>query len=180
MSRFLSSKRGIELSVNMMVVLILTIVVFGFGIRLAFRLAQQGNDITDKTFDKLDQQIFEMSCASAQKVCLPAETKTTEGDKPLYFNLVVENIYGEQRSFTMAVTTGTFVDKTGQTGTFDPKLLFVPAQRQITLAGRKAQNFAIAVQSKGAAKGMYSFTVGITDDTTSQAYVSPLKFYVKV
>ena len=181
------NKRGIELAVNFLVMLIMGITIFAFGIRFAYKLFAQGNELTSDVYKQYSKQIEGLACASAEKVCLPTKTLTIDGTKPAIFGLVIENVLGSQETFHVKVTEGKFVAKGSSAGAeFNAetaKIQFLPKSddplSEITLQAKEKQSVGIIVQASGAEAGTYSFNVNVKRGNSD--YVpTPFKIYVKV
>ena len=181
------NKRGIELAVNFLVMLMLGIVIFAFGIRFAYKLFAQGNELTSDAYKQYSKQIDDLACASAEKVCLPTKTLTIDGTKPAIFGLVIENVLGNSETFLVEVREGKFVAKGSSEGAdFNAetaKLQFLPKSddplSEITLQAKEKQSVGIIVQASGAEAGTYSFNVNVKRGNSD--YVpTPFKIYVKV
>lgn len=184
------NKRGIELAVNFLVMLMLGIVIFAFGIRFAYKLFAQGNELTSDAYKQYSRQIEDLACASAEKVCLPTKTLTIDGTKPAIFGLVIENVLASDQTFKVKVTPTNFVAKGSQAGTpfqaggEGDKIQFLPKEDDplstITLQSKEKQSVGIVVQASGAEAGTYSFKVEVLRSDGSSYTTSPFKIYVKV
>ena len=185
-------KKGIELSVNFIVMLILAIVLFGFGLYFARELFSASGEITEQAFEKFDKEVENLACATADKVCIPVSTKSTGGGNHVVMAVMVENVLGERRDFQIYAVPSIHVDKTGNEQPFDAaKLLVSPSQanpRIIPLENREKRAIGIAVQPVGVGSGTYAFNVYVDYEdgggtfTTRGQYTGgrPLKFYVVV
>jgi len=182
-------KKGIELSVNFFVMLILAIVLFGFGIYFASTLFKTGGLITEQAFEKFDAQIENLACSTADKVCIPVSTKSIGGGNHVIMAIVVENVLGERRDFEIYAEPSAYVDKGGEERPFDAAKLLVspsPAKRRVLpLENREKKSVGIAVQPVGVGSGTYAFNVWVSYKNRDGAYESytdgrPAKFYVVV
>jgi len=184
------NKRGIELAVNFLVMLMLGIVIFAFGIRFAYKLFAQGNELTSDAYKQYSKQIEGLACASAEKVCLPTKTLTIDGTKPAIFGVVIENVLTSEQTFNVKVTPTNFVAKGSpgrsvafQAGEEDDKIQFLPKPTDplstITLQSKEKQSVGIVIQANGAEAGTYSFTVEVLREGSSYT-TTPFKIYVKV
>ena len=64
------NKRGIELSLNFLVVLIISIVIFGFGVKFIYNLSSQATDLQQLTIGDLDERIGNLACEGSDRVCV--------------------------------------------------------------------------------------------------------------
>ncbi len=188
------SKKGIELSVNFIVMLILAIVLFGFGIYFASTLFAKSGSITEQAFDKFDAQIEGLACGTADKVCVPVSTRTQEGGQAVVMGVVVENVLGRTIDFRIwGVPSSIYVDKAGveqSTAGMESKLLVSPAvdnQRTVSLNNRERRSLGVAIQPQGVPSGTYPFNIYVEyDDEFSvpeaRSYTDgrPIKVYVVV
>lgn len=170
------NKKGIELSVNFIVMMILAIVVFGFGIKFAKDIFVKSNEMADLTYKDIDRQMQEISCATAERVCLPSQTKTIEGGKPAIFGMVIENVLDDgDNNFFIEVSPA----EQNDAGKFD----FLPKSgetRGIEIKPKEVYRTGIAVGNKGTAESgkTYAFVAKVKNREID--YVNPIVFYVKV
>lgn len=186
----MSNKKGIELSVNFIVMLILAIVLFGFGLYFAGSLFEKSESITEKTFEDFDRQTEDLACSTAEKVCIPTTTKSVGGEGYVIVSIIVENVLGEKREFQLQAEPSVYVNKQGKEQIFDKrKLLISPDKtntRRILLDNRERKRMGIAVEPKGMPSGTYAFNLYVEyKDKASGNFVSytddrPMKFYVVV
>lgn len=183
------TKKGIELSVNFMVMLILAIVLFGFGMYFARELFTTSGGITERAFDEFDQQIEDLACSSADKVCVPVSTKSVGGDGYAIMGIVVENVLGERREFEIFAEPSTYVDKNGNEKPFNAANIQISPgaanKRILPIENREKKAIGIAVQPVGMPSGTYAFSVFVNYEDASGVFTSytdgrPLKFYVVV
>lgn len=170
------NKRAIELSVNMFVMLTIAIVVFSFGIKFAKDMFSTSSELAEMSFKDADRAIQDLACASAERVCLPASTKTLDGTKPAYFGVVIENVLSDapEHDFTITLT-----DANGQCP--DNKLQTLPkcgVPRPEKIKAKEKAKIGIAVVNQGADPGPYIYKVTVKKGNDN--YVSPLLFYINV
>jgi hypothetical protein len=72
---FLKSRRSIELSLSFIVVLIISIVILGFGIKFITDLSSRAIDISQISQDDLDRRMANLLCESSERVCVSAPRK---------------------------------------------------------------------------------------------------------
>ncbi|HIH37473.1 hypothetical protein J4460_08505 [Candidatus Woesearchaeota archaeon] len=104
------NKRGIELSVNFLVMLILAIVVFGFGIKLVYSMFSSSMNKIESLDQNSEQQIMSM-LSSGKKVAIPIYKKTTVRGKPVVFGVGIYNSLegqGSDDEFVVRVGDGTY------------------------------------------------------------------------
>lgn len=97
------NKRGIELSVNFLVVLIISIAVIGFGIRFTYKLVGETSELQKASGQELDQKIGELLCADDLKVCVGIERKKVSRGKADLFGVKILNIEDSDKTFDVYV-----------------------------------------------------------------------------
>ena len=173
-------KGAIELSVNFLVIIIISIVIFGFGVYFVSKLSATASDLTQMTASELDQKIANLVCEGYDRVCISTEKKTITKKNFAVFGIKIFNI-GPKQSFT--VTVGS----TKRIG-FD-KIEYLAASSELTINPtsrppfeidqNNEKNIAIGVQVNPSAKpGIYILNVEIK--VGSNQYVPIQKLYVEV
>jgi len=167
--RLFKSKRALQISINFIVMLIMAVVIFGFGLYFASTLFAKGGDISEQAFDKFDQQIEDLTCGSASKVCVPVQTKEAIGGDPVIFGIIIENVV-ETAHFIISVEPSSYVNKLGKRediGDWSGNFLFKPTAeepRELKIKYREKRNLGVAIQPEGAQSGTYAFTIKIQYD----------------
>src|SRR3989338_10725537 len=90
------NKKAIELSLNFMVILIISIIIFGFGIRFISKLSSEAIDLTEITIDDLDERISDVVCEGSDRVCIGRERMTIRKKEVDIFGLKILNILDSQ------------------------------------------------------------------------------------
>lgn len=83
-------KRGFELSVSFIVILIITLVVFAFGIRFAYTLFNKSEELV-KQFDEQTEREIEQILFAGNIVAIPHDVKETNTRQTVYFALGILN-----------------------------------------------------------------------------------------
>ena len=96
-------KKGIELSLNFLVTIIIALVILGYGIRFLYNIASEATKIDVITTDQLDKRIGELLCDSSERVCIGVDKKTIERGKFDVFGIKIVNIQ-DARNFELNVT----------------------------------------------------------------------------
>lgn len=114
------SKKGFELSINFLVILILTVATFGGGLILARKMFSSAGDIKDKISDQQEKQIQEMMLNGDELVVLPVNKKTLSMNSHGVVGLGINNVLksnGISKSNTFRVgvklSTVQFKDQAG-------------------------------------------------------------------
>jgi|FLOH01.1.fsa_nt_gi hypothetical protein len=96
------NKKGFELSINMIVVIILSIVIIGFGIMIFNQIINKGYDLqTDldkKTQDELDRLMDDGGL-----VVMPGPIQEANLGDYVYFPIGITNDFASQESFTITI-----------------------------------------------------------------------------
>lgn len=202
------NKRGIELSVNFLVVLIISIAVIGFGIRFTYKLVAETSQLQKMSGQELDEKIGELLCAGDLQVCVGIERRKIPRGKVDVFGLKILNVIETTPESTFQVVirkcryaNGNSLEDCLATSPQPlnsiPKILPVsspsdltPYQRIIEKLKRKEESrIAIGVEvNKGAKSGTYVLDLDVysppNDDLignpSKNRYVTTKKLYVEV
>jgi len=174
------NKKAIELSLNFIVVIIISIIIFGFGVRFISRLASEATELQDITIDELDQRIGNLVCEGSDRVCIGIDRKIIKRTRFEVFALKIINIFDDQ-SFDITVSRPT---PSGYTRNKVPiqtdNLIWTPKERSIFIERNEEKNLGIGVQVPSiAVSGTYIFNIEIMTSDGRQ-YASIQKLYVDV
>ena len=97
-------KKGIELSINFIVVFILAITIFGFGLRFAYTMLGGAEDLTKVAEDELDERIEEILCPGDARVCFGTSTRTLRRGTHDIFGVRVLNVLNVDAPVEFTVT----------------------------------------------------------------------------
>jgi len=184
-------KRAMELPLNFIVILIISLIIFGFGIAFISTLSSQAKDIADLTFDELDQRISDVICEGSERVCIGIDRKKILKKEFGVFGLKIFNILepplgksGQDFDIMVAPSNplGFTKDKTPITGI---PLLINPASRTVPIKQNEEAVIGIGIQvPSDAVSGTYIFNVEIKTFIEAEAkdkeYVPIQKLYVDV
>jgi len=142
----LKNKKSIELSLNFMVIIIISIVIFGFGMVFLSKLASQAEDIRKLTLNQIDGRISSLICEGSDRVCIAVTSKSIQRSKFGIFGVKIFNIL-ETQDFQIEVKPsnplGFKQDNTPITG---PPLIINPLSRTINIGQNEEKDFGIGVQ----------------------------------
>lgn len=184
----MSNRKGVELSINFLVIMIISLIVFGFGIYFINRLSSQATDIADITFGELDQRIGELICEGSAKVCIGIERQVIRKGKLGVFGLKILNIEDTQQfEVTVLPSNPMGYDSKNKpiqgTGSFTGLLVTPPTYatgRAVSIERNEEESIGIGVQvPKDAPPGTYIFNVDIKD-VAGTVYSKTQKIYVDV
>lgn len=173
-------KKGIELSLNFLVILIISIVLFGFGVKFISRLSSEATQLQDLTLGELDERIGNLVCEGSDRVCIGIDRKTIKRAKFDVFGLKIINILDSQ-NFDVTVTrpTPSGYTKTKQEIQAD-NLVWNPKSRSIFIEKNEEKTVGIGIQvPANAVSGTYIFNVDIKI-SDGKPYSAAQKLYVDV
>ncbi|MFO8016226.1 MAG: hypothetical protein R6U32_03920 [Candidatus Woesearchaeota archaeon] len=134
----MANRKGIQLSINFLVTLIIAIVVFGMGIYLATMIFGGGGDVAEKKFEDFDRQVGELSCYAADNVCVHKKSVTIRRGNFRSLAVTIKNALKEEKQFKLIVSNTKMIDSAGETSTddFDKLKLFGLEEGRIELMDR--------------------------------------------
>lgn len=173
------SKRAIELSLDFIVIIIIALVIFSFGVWFISNLSKEAADLTELTTDQLDEMIKSLACSGYDRVCTPESSKTISRKKFGVFGINIFNVLNDQ-NFDIIVSYPNPLGYTkSQQPITGPPLTIYPASRKVFIKQNDEAKIAIGVQvPENAKSGQYIFNVEIRQ--SGSRYVDLQKFYVEV
>ncbi len=174
------NKKSIELSLNFLVVIILTLVIFGFGVLFISKLSKEVTDIRELTFKDLDEKISDLACDGSARVCIGTDRKTIQKKSYDIFGVKIVNVINDQNFEITVSYPNPLGYKKDNTPITNPPLILNPtAPRTVAIKKNEEAKIGIAVEvPANAISGTYIFNVQIK--TASGLYVPIQKFYVEV
>ena len=136
-------KAAIELSMNFLVMMIIAITIFAFGVQFVYRISSQAIELKDLTADELDARVDDLLCSSSSKVCIGKDTQTVQRGEFKAYGIKVLNVENEQ-DFTIKVTQPT-------TPITNPEIGFKKDGTAITLSQAAGRNIDFAPQDRSIA-----------------------------
>jgi len=173
-------KKAIELSLNFIVILIISIVIFGFGVQFIKRLSSQATELQDITTAELDDRIGNLVCEGSDRACLGIDRKTIKRTKFDAFGLKIINILDSQ-NFDVIVSrpTPSGYTKTKQEIPSDA-LIWNPKSRSVFIDKNEEKIMGIGIQvPANAVSGTYIFNVNI-QTADGKPYSATQKLYIDV
>ena len=174
------NKRAIELSLNFIVILIISIVIFGFGVRFISKLSSQATELQEITTSELDERIGNLVCEGSDRVCVGIDRRTIRRTKFDVFGLKIINILDTQGfDITVARPVPSGYTKNKAEIQSD-NLIWNPKSRTVFIEKNEEKNLGIGVQvPANAVSGTYIFDVKIQAQD-GKAYSQVQKLYVDV
>ena len=181
----MSNKKGIELSMNFIVILIISIIIFGFGVRFIYTLSSKATELQGLTLGELDDRIGNLICEGSDRVCVGQDKKTIQRGKFDVFGLKIINILDNEKEFSIEIkpTSSLFLGFQKDKSQIPPDkpLTVIPQLRPATIEKNEERNFGIGVQvPSDAVAGTYIFNINVTIGLTGAEYVKVQKLYVDV
>jgi len=174
------NKKAFELSINFIVILIISIVIFGFGIKFIGNLMKGVDDLSKLTESDFNANMERMLCDSSEKTCVGISRKEIRVNKVKFFTFGVLNINEQTTDFYIDVEQA---DPYGD----GPDRINSRLSNELTLDPNEQDNVVIAVQVPGGTdKGTYVLNVYVCDEQSScqeysdNRYGKTKKLYVTV
>jgi len=166
-SFFKMNKRGIELSVNFLVVIIVAIVMFIMGITLFYTVFNKANDYEKQISDQMRRRI-ESLLSQGKIIAIPDTQKEIERGDTNSFAIGVSNELKINSEFFLEVRNDSFIDENDVEGHFflDGWNLQYNEFGLIQKDNYKANLILISVP-KNVAKGTYIFNVYVCNNTVN-------------
>ena len=176
----LGKKAAIELSLNFIVVLIISIILFGFGVRFISKISSEAIDITKITEKELDERIGDLICEGSDRVCIGTDRKTIKRAQFDVFGVNMLNILDSQL-FTVTVSRPAPPGYTrNRQAIQSDSLAWNPKARDIFIEKNEGKNLGIGIQvPANAVSGTYIFNVEIKS-ADGKLYSNVQKMYVDV
>lgn len=176
----MDNKKSIELSLNFIIVLILSIILFGFGVSFISRLSSQATELQEITTGELDERIGNLVCEGSDRVCIGIDRKTIRRTKFDVFGVKITNILDTQNfDILVARPTPSGYTKTKQDIPSD-SLLWNPQSRSVLIEKNEEKILGIGVQVPASAvSGTYIFDIKI-QTADGKPYSATQKLYVDV
>tara|TARA_Y100000310_G_scaffold341339_1_gene440172 strand:+ start:367 stop:906 length:540 start_codon:yes stop_codon:yes gene_type:complete len=177
------NKKAIALSINFLVVIIISLVVFGSGIAFLYKLMGSAEEYKKTLDSKTEEQLRRLLVDQGQKVALPTQAVYTEPGKVVSFGIGILNIleknYGTK--FKIKVSPSIAVDEKKKKKLALPGkewLLYISGPYVIKENDHKMVPIGIVVP-KTAKKGTYIFNAQVLDEN-GKIYDNIKKFNVVV
>ncbi len=176
------NKRAIELSLNFIVIIVITLIIFGFGVNFISRLSSQATELQEMTVSELDERIGSLICESSDRVCVGIDRKTiSKGDFGI-FGLKILNIV-ENENFEVIIKNPEnylgYKKDGNEIAVSNPKLIVNPAARSVNIKKNEERDLGIGIEvPDNAVPGTYILNVEIKN--AGALYGTVQKLYVDV
>lgn len=185
--RMRRNKKGFELSINMLVVIILSLAMLGLGVMLITQFFHQSLDIQKRISEQEEDQINSM-LNRGERVALPINIKTIPRGEVNVFGLGVLNILDNTTTFEIEIDFQNMkvFDKQGtdllqsDTGAEINKVAIISEREEISLKPNEQGLVNIFIKvDKAAPRGTYIYPVRLKQKN-GQYYGNPVKFTIVV
>jgi hypothetical protein len=174
------NKKAFELSINFIVILIISIVIFGFGIKFVSNLMQGVNDLNKLTNSDFEANMERILCDSSEKTCVGISRKEIRPNKVAFFTFGVLNTNEQITDFYIDIEQAEPYDN-------HPDEIKYQLNNELTLDPFEQNNVVIAVQVPGGTKkGTYVLNVYVCSEQSSceegsnNRYSKTKKLYIEV
>jgi hypothetical protein len=170
-------KASIQLSVNFLVILIISIVILGLGFVLVNRMVGTGDDKITQMDDRLRVQIENLLVRENRLVAIPTVEKNINRGKGDFFGIGVMNLEIEKQFFKVNLTFHEAYRKNGEIMNI---VLSTPSQtpnswiklvekEPFEIKGRDKYVFSAGIQvpKQNVIQGLYVFNVSVTNGTNN-------------
>jgi len=170
-------RRGVELSVNFIVGLILAIAVLTAGLFLLGKIGNNSESILETYRTQYMKDMEKLACPSEEYVCIGTVKRDTSIGRAVGYTLRVLNAEDTAKTFTISITS-----KTTPPNADASKILFLPKSTETyTINSGDSQEIPIVLYPQpGTTVGTYAFLVKVTDATDSADYGAPKLIYLIV
>jgi len=167
-------KKGIELSLNFLVTIIIALVIFGFGIKFISNLTSDVTELESLTTEQLDKRIENLVCGT-EKVCIGTNKKTIQKGNFDVFGIKIINIL-ESQEFNINIGVSKIIkDNEEITDQNELNKVQIKHRQSVIIEKNDEENIGIGVEvAKDAVSGTYILDVEIPQ------YGELQKIYVEV
>lgn len=179
---FLLSKKGVEIAASTMVILIISVLIFGYSIYFLFEMWRGIEPIGNQIDAQTQTQITSLLKDSRQKIAIPKPKQTVYSGETAVFWIGIKNVGDADSSFDITTTFSGAFSSDGKeelsvvnspdswTGNFKELNLDIPPKQQ-------RETFVI-IKPDTQQKGVYVFKVEVKKSSTS--YGEPKSVSVEV
>lgn len=183
------NKRAFELSVNFIVIIIISLSIFVFGIKFIYDIYSNAQSLKDISIAAIDRQIIDLMCDSTGKICIGNDRVTLEHGDLEVITLRILNIDRKrpEADFKITVNKGIYLypnNTAVQPGDYVNNIIVIPEEREETLKSNEVKSFGLGfrIPKKDVASGTYVFNINISKKTSGsfESYDKIQKIYIKV
>ena len=178
--KFRKNKKAIALSINMLVVIILAVVIFSFGVAFLYSTVSRAFQLKGAVDEDLDRQMETILCD--KPVCLSSNYKKINRGEFEIIGLRIYNTYSEETTFTITAERKGAFDKDG--GEVEEGDLFITLGseitiREITIPTRSERDIGIGVEvPKRIESATYVYNINV--EANGNIYPPPQQIRIEV
>ncbi|MCK5283066.1 MAG: hypothetical protein KAK00_06660 [Nanoarchaeota archaeon] len=186
----MDKKSAIQLSVNFLVIIIISMVVFTFGISFIYNIMRGAESLKDMTLGDIDQRISELMCGTNEKICIEKDTFYLEPKDLKIFTIKILNIEPsvEKLEFLISVKNGSYIDSDNnilEPGEYTNNIIVMPESRVEEIRQNEAKHIGVGFQlpKTGVEPGTYIFNLKVykgSNEFEENLYDRIHKLYIKV
>jgi len=181
----INKKAAIGLSINTLVVVIISLVILGSGITMLYKFIGGAEDIKGQLDSKTNEELERLLVNQGERVALPLNSVTIPKDNSHVFGMGILNIEEVEANFKIDVRISKFVDSNGNILDLSPGeeadvLEWALYNNEpMTIAENEYQKESIMITVPNtASEGQYIFKAQVFKD--DESYGNIQKFYVTV
>ena len=159
------NKRAVELSINFLVIVIISIVVLGLGIRLLYTLYGGAVEIRDVSLEDIDKQIGALVCEGTESACIGKDSQTIKRGELGIFGLKILNFVGSDIVFEITATPAKLIKDGSENPPPFSDVICLPTcgtPRTEPILNHEEKDIAIGIKvGKNALSGTYIFDITV-------------------
>jgi len=182
----MASKGSVELSINFLVIIILSMALLGFGLSYLYQILRGTEKLSGMTLEDIDKQIADLKCDNTLRICLEKSIVELE---PKDFQIVTIRVLNIDQGdiFRIHVIPGIYVAPDNSVfypnnpGYFNP-ISVLPNLTDATIKTNEAETFGIGFGYDKAPKGTYVFNIYINKvrGAIEEPYDVTQKLYINI
>lgn len=168
----LKSKKSMELPINMVVMMIIGLILFGIGMSLFFKISNSGEDQIDELNSKIKNNIASLECSGEDYICAP-NIQLKKGDSETY-EIFVSNKADTNQVYKIQIKN-LLDNELTSTDCGSIRIVYLEALNQNVLSGNSA-SFPVIISANKVKKSC-SFTTTVellTQSGISTGHKTPL------
>ena len=174
------NKKSMELSLNFLVIIIISITIFGFGIYFISSLAKEAEDLRTLTLAQIDEQISGLVCEGSDRICMVSEKKKIQRGKVHIFGINILNILDSGSFQVVASPSSPLGYKRDNSPITGPALIISPQSRTAYIKKNEDKTVGIGIQVDKDAPIGGTYIIDVEVRYGGNLYVPLQKLYVEV
>jgi len=172
------NKKGIALSVRMLVVIILAVVIFSFGVAFLYNIMGKAFQLKGMVDEDLDRQVETILCD--QPVCFASNYKKIYRGEFEVFGLRVYNNLPDEADFTIIADFNKAFRGDEEIEDAEDYIYWLPKERTIEkLGSHRERGIGIGIEvAKNAPSGIYVFNINVRADGSDYPYPQQIRVEV--